>query len=270
MSTASVQATAENAATGKAVTGGFRKFSNGLREFIRKRHIWVTFAGAAIVLATFVGKETIREHVKDTIGSFESAQSTFEVREQNRNVLTALADIRDRLVNVESQVSRQRQVNSSILYWSSSVESTRQEFQLTKKLLDNMVSLNAKLPRDKERDALEHESKKRAAETDALYLPTIGAITNVGNKPGSKNRKLKQQEEQSIPSAVLKYYESQQAAALKIAAFGTSVLREAPKYREEKERSLSRWNAISYFLFGIGWGLGLIGKIYGVEAGGVG
>lgn len=264
MSTSAASAIVEKAKP----TGRFAwydKFQKHLRKFVKKPNHWFIFLGAAIVFLTFIVKEGVREHVKDTLGSFESAQAAFELREQHRSVMTTLTDLRDRVMSVDDRLSKQPRVNNNIPYWSATVQSTREELQLTEQLLANMVAVNAKLPRDSKRDALEAESQRITAEADAHYLPALKSISDILDRMKLPNRKLRAEEERSIQTAVVRYLESQEAAAMKIAAFSTSVLQEVPRYREEKERSLSRWNVASYFLYVVGWGLGLLGKIYDVE-----
>ena len=61
------------------------------------------------------------------------------------------------------------------------------------------------------------------------------------------------------------YIAVEQQAADRISKLESGVLSEAPKYREEQERRYAWWNKASYWLYSLGWGLGFIGKIYGVE-----
>lgn len=268
MATASgTTGTAQGAA--RKASGRFQSlcnFSRRVGKLIRKPNHWFTLLGAAVVFMTFVAKEGVRDRLKDTIGSFESAQRAFELRDQNRNLLTMMTDVRSRIVGIEERLSPAKvRVNNNIPYWSDSVESVRKELQLTEQLLGNLASLNGNLPRDKERDSAEAECKRLAAETTGIYLSAVKAITDVTDRIKVANRRLKREEELSIQASVLRYINAQTNVALKVASFGTNVLQEAPKYLEEKERGYSRWTVASYFLYVLGWGLALLGKVYGVE-----
>jgi hypothetical protein len=51
-------------------------------------------------------------------------------------------------------------------------------------------------------------------------------------------------------------------------AFEAEVFRRAREVRESSERQYRHWTWASYFLYTLGWGLGLVGRLVGVNAGG--
>jgi hypothetical protein len=236
--------------------------------FIKKHKRWFTFVGAFIVFATFVAKEVVRDDLKDVVSGFENAQTTFALRDQNMGMTTTMTEIRTRVVAL-SDKSLPKMPGG---VWRVSqayavVEETRETVELLRQSLVTITALAQKLPKDEKREAELVECTKLVAQTRDDYGKALDVLKDVLTRAQASKRDLTKEDEQRMVSAETAYIEVQRQAALRIAAFESGVLSEAPKYREEQEYRYAWWNKASYWLYSLGWGLGLIGKIYGVEGG---
>ena len=145
------------------------------------------------------------------------------------------------------------------------VEQTRETIQLLGQSLATITPLAQKLPKDEKRDAELVECTKLVAQTRDDYLTAENVLKDVLTRAQSSKSDLTKADEQRAESVAGAYVAVEQQAAVRIAALESGVLSEAPKYREEQEHRYAWWNKASYWLYSLGWGLGLIGKIYGVD-----
>ncbi len=237
-----------------------------LGPFIKKHKRWFTFVGAGVVFLTFVAKEGVRDNLKDVVSSFENAQAYFALRDQNVQMTTMMTEIRSRVVTLNDKSLPKMPVGvSRVSQAYAGVEHTRETVELLGQSLETITPLAQKLPKDEKRDAELVECTKLLAQTRDDYLNALTALKGVLTRAQSSKRDLTKADEQLAESVAGAYIAVERQAALRIAALESDVLSEAPKYREEEEHRYAWWNKASYWLYSLGWGLGLIGKIYGVD-----
>ncbi len=219
-----------------------------------------------MVFATFIVKEGVRDNLKDVVSAFENAQTTFALRDQEMKMTTMLTEIRTRVVALNDKSLPKMPVGAGRVSQAyASVEQTRETIELLGQSVGTITPLAQKLPKDEKRDAELVECTNLLSGTREDYLKAQTVLKDVLTRAQSSKRDLTKEDKQRVVSAETAYIAVQQQAALKIAAFESGVLSEAPKYREEQEHRYAWWNKASYWLYSLGWGLGLIGKIYGVE-----
>ncbi len=245
-----------------------RAFGKRVKVFMKDPKHLFPLVGALVVFATFIVKEGIRDNLKDVVSAFENAQTTFALRDQNVRMTTMLTEIRTRVVALNDKSLPKVPVGVwRVSQAYAGVEQTRETVELLGQSLETITPLAQKLPKDEKRDAELIECTKLLAQTRDDYLKTETVLKDILTRAQSSKRDLTKEDEQRAASVAGAYIAVEQQAAVRIAALESGVLSEAPKYREEQERRYAWWNNKSYWLYSIGWGLGLIGKIYGVDAG---
>ena len=218
------------------------------------------------VFATFIVKEGVRDNLKDAVSAFENGQTTFALRDQNVRMTTMLTGIRTRVVALNDKSLPKMPVGvGRVSQAYASVEQTRETIDLLWQSLGSITPFAQKLPKDEKRDAELVECTNLLAQTGDDYAKAQTVLGGVLTHVQASKRDLTKEDTQRVVSAETAYIAVQQQVALKIAAFESAVLSEAPKYREEEEHRYAWWNKASYWLYSLGWGLGLIGKIYGVD-----
>ena len=259
-------ATAARASEPKKRFQKLRDMATSAGTFIKKHKRWFTFVGAGVVFLTFVAKEGVRDNLKDVVSAFENAQTTFTLRDQNVRMTTMLTEIRTRVVALNDKSLPKMPVGVwRVSQAYAGVEQTRETIQLLGQSLATITPLAQKLPKDEKRDAELVECTKLVAQTRDDYLTAENVLKDVLTRAQSSKSDLTKADEQRAESVAGAYVAVEQQAAVRIAALESGVLSAAPKYREEQEHRYAWWNKASYWLYSLGWGLGLIGKIYGVD-----
>jgi hypothetical protein len=261
-----IMATAAPASVPRERFQRVKAFGKRAKVFIKDPKHWFPFIGAVVVFATFIVKEGVRDNLKDVVSSFENAQTTFTLRDQNVRMTTMMTEIRTHVVALNDKSLPKMPVG----VWRASqayagVEQTRETVELLGQSLETITPLAQKLPKDEERDTELVECMKLLAQTRDDYLKTETVLKDILTRAQSSKRDLTKEDEQRASSAAGAYIAVEQQAAVRIAALESGVLSEAPKYREEQEHRYAWWNKASYYLYSLGWGLGLVGKVYGVE-----
>ena len=250
----------------RGLAGSVGTVAGSVGRFIKKHKRWFTFVGAFVVFATFVTKEVVRDNLKDVVSAFENAQTTFALRDQNARMTTMITEIRTRVVALNDKSLPKMPLGVwRVSQAYAGVEQTRETIQLLGQSLDIVTPLAQKLPKDEKRDVELVECTKLIDQTRDDYLKAQTVLKDVLTRAQSSKRDLTKEDEQRAESVAGAYIAVEQQAADRISALESGVLSEAPKYREEQERRYAWWNKWSYYLYSLGWGLGLIGKIYGVE-----
>jgi hypothetical protein len=254
----------------KGIGDGARSLIDCPKAFIKQPKRWIAFVGAGVVFVTFVAKEGFRDDLKDVVSAFENAQRSFDMQEQNTRMMGLMTEIRRRVVALNDQsLPKTSPGVGRISQQSALAEQTREVVQLLRQTLDNFATLAGKLPKNKQRDSDLAQCQAALAVTSDFYGKTLGVISSVDASVQSSTRDLTAKELQQLADSQTAYIGTQHQAALRIAAFGTRVLGEAPMYREEEERRYAWWNNASRYLYALGWGLALVGKIYGAEVSGL-
>lgn len=186
------------------------------------------FLGALIVLLTFVVKDGLREHLKDAAGSISAANDVFAIREDNMGTRLELEelkrDIEKNTIDHSWSDVRIIQTKCHEMYYALGAVAYLIETTDDKEDTPTIKSLDQELTRIR---------------FDSLALSIS-------------------------PSTVSTLSENASALELKIAKFEDEVVERARIKLQQNQARYDGWTWISYVLYTIGWGLGLLGKIYGV------
>lgn len=225
-------------------------------RWLRKHHRLLTFVGALIVFGTFVVKDALREQLKDLVDSIDSAQSTYVVRMD--------------ISRIELYV---KSLNRYVRYGSSSQGETKiAQTESLKRDIDDLVGMTQYL----------------AAQ--------VGNINRLAQKLGSANKKevtnsiesinkqhedlrasvtdyvrLAENNDQSrlseMSSKIDASWHTAETLVTSTPQFAFNLLTSAREVSKRQEERYRFYTWASYFLYALGWSLGLIGRLVGVETG---
>jgi len=233
-----------------------------LKRFFKRHDRWLTFAGAFIVFMTFIVKEGLGEHWRATAETIDMAQYIFGIRAEVKNIRDDIAGIQfpeqPEKDNVTDYI-RQRYENAEHCY-SVNVDSFR---DIQQKLEIDNILIN-KLPEQgaarQLKAQVESKLKSFKEQVDALAR----SVTDATPFYLPKDRLV---EEKALKEAEVKCETANKSFMFLSGAslgFEMRVLNEAEITRQRNDKySQYAWR-ISTFLFALGWGLGFVGKVYGL------
>lgn len=226
----------------------WRSFS--MRAFVKEHRRWFTFVGALIVFLTFISKEVLREHWSALAESVEKVETTVEVRKDIDGLGVEVRSVARNTHAIYNMVSEERQdayiarshmsrAKKKFMIETEPDYSELDEFDemvtgMTsgRKKLEMLKSLIAQLP--------DHAARERSRQA---------LIEEVGN---------------FLPEPYS--YPKGELVDTKIDEFIVSNLNDARTKRDYWRTWSDRFDWASIAFYCLGWGLGFVGKIYGVEA----
>jgi hypothetical protein len=223
---------------------------------------WMPIVGGFIVFFTFIVKEGLMEHWKETADAIDRANTAYktqkELDELDRSIKEILDYTTGRIKTGATSLNDTEARLSADQSFETYLEATHEEMKL----------LLEKMPENKA-DAATLAGLKSDTEKAKVLVRKMGALEFDSIVFGSDATKLQ----------VIKKEHSQTQGEAEIALKDDTdrmdrfVQQELTKAESVHQRNglYARWAWwISAFLFAVGWGLGLVGKLYGVpEAGGV-
>lgn len=224
---------------------------NRFRAFARSHNRLLTFVGALIVFFTFVIKEGLREHLKDLVDSIDSAQTFYTVRSDSQNLSAKLSDLQQHLADLEDEVSSRNNKSGDgsqddPAIRTGAVKSALDALEVS---LDNMSHLAGKLP-----EAPTYE-KTIAALQQKIDQTYSTLEEDVSSQEGLDEFRQTPETEIEARARLLSHQVDSAASAL---------LQDAGKEQARREHYFEVCTWISYGLYVIGWGVGLLGRILGV------
>jgi hypothetical protein len=204
-------------------------FNVKLKRLFRKHSRLLPYIGALIVFATFVVRDGLREHLKDEAASIRAANDVFAIREDNMETRLELRDLHNDIVNKNALNSFSDigllHTRAKQMYYS--LGSVAYLIETTNDQED--------IPRIKALD--EELTKIRFGSLDLnISKSTVIALTMNAMTLESK-----------------------------MALFEDETLQHARVKLQRARELYDVWTWVSYVLYAIGWGLGLVGKVYGVD-----
>jgi hypothetical protein len=241
-----------------------------LGSFFQRHNRLVTFVGALIVFVTFVFKEGFREQLKELGDSIEGADSMFIVRSDVRALSDELDRVSHVLVDFETEVTshapnfknekatgavvvRFARIDSAVASSTSLLNSTSSLLERLRdkdKLMDEVGSLQENLKQMKE--SIGDAKLKLAIDAD---LP----------ERAPKNKMLFNEFSERLDDIAYGFFRQNVELTDKINGLSGRVFRNAKELEESNKRWYKRCTSASYCLYSLGWGLGLLGRLYGAE-----
>jgi hypothetical protein len=217
--------------------------------------------GAGIVLLTFVVKDTWRDHARGIADEIEQAERNHLAREDNEAFMSELKNIYQRVRYPNNQERDVDLIASDNSYQS----------YLVVLRLQQQAARSLKLISDFMDHLSQQEANKKAAADLKKTLDTLGddleKIENAMTGTDFANAGAPH----DIPEASLSDFQRvrHQTSLLSssVRNLDQTVLQQARAIKENTEFWYVIWSAISVVLFAAGWGLGLVGQIYGLRTG---
>jgi hypothetical protein len=238
---------------------------------LRKRHRLIAFIGATIVLATFIVKDEKKDRIKDELATIESAESTFLVRQDNS---TTSDDIDSFHSDFLRQAYKEKWpwlvVEDRSPGWGSiilhQIGWAMPRMQLD---LDNVKRLYSGLP------GTPDEVGRRMKSLDASWCKLNNKVEELMSQEAvAQDQELRRGKKvRDVYPGMVTPAQAKELSRIN-GDFGRALqseMEKVPAYmnslKKQKEDDLHWWTVGSNILFGLGWCVGLTGKLYGVEPG---
>jgi hypothetical protein len=227
-------------------------------KLLSKHQLLPAFIGAAVVFGTFIVKETLREHLKDFAESLDRSETLFTLRRDHSFLQSELS-----LVHQSLRESKYTRIGASKL---EEYNQKRGELfgvmSVFSETLDNCLELVQQLP------AKRGESYIKELDRIQLLFDNLDkARYNI--MPDVRDSTFVDPEWFKLRNAILNemtisvMYDKNDVDRIALKIFA-----DAREVRHENEHWYQVCTWVSYFLYTLGWGLGLVGRLVGV--GGVG
>ncbi len=240
-----------------------------MKSFLQKRDKLLTVIGAFLVFATFLMREGAKEHLKEVADSRAAVENTYKSSETLRYTTDVQLsyEIRDAINTLpegtwnltgEKQDRAYLELLSKLLplapkYISSSEYELRELATIVQKLDEPYGVGLGVIGERKQLQALEAQYDK---------MPHLTAQELLDKKNENKAREVLRQAREAYPAFI--------ELTNNIGPMRRAVLTEAAREKKQAEDWYQCRKWASYVFYTIGWGLGLIGKIYGVGGAAVG
>jgi hypothetical protein len=245
---------------GRASMSSFRL---RFKHIVTKHQHWLTFAGAFIVFMTFIVKEGLRDHWERTAGAINAVQSAYAVRGDISELTQEIYDIEAKLHDHE--MDEAAKANKLFDYNAAKyrLEEMYRRFAQVNGTSRQIGILVRILP---ENDA----NRKKAREIDEGLKTSRNNLIWLDSKLRKSTLGIENEEEWERKALeVTGEAEQDEEEALRALMNDSEKLTtvvfddaEAIRKRNEKYAAIAWW--ITAALFVIGWGLGLLGKVYRV------
>ena len=222
-----------------------------LRRFVQTHDRLLSFVGALIVFVTYVVKEGFRDSLKEKLDALQNEKTTYELQSNANTILGTVQGIDSML-----QPIFQRQVGNGAqpgtlggdpnLVKARAVAFDR---EYDKHVLDSLTPLAAALGRKQDEGALKHLT----AQFEHAGEPLKAANEAIAGRSDIAGERLA-----GASSEV-------QALSQSVQRFRYDLLEYAERETQRAESSYHLFIWLSYGLYPLGWGLGLIGRLYNVE-----
>jgi hypothetical protein len=228
------------------------------------RNTLITFLGAGLVLATFIWKENLRDDAKDRLASIENAEGVFLIRAENRSNSVEMQQLRSKLDSIGGEVHlgpswwMKRPSSKTESDWHMielDLAEVEEDIPFVRESVDNLSVMIERAGEQKEglaKQVKELQERIGRLEADEKSTQTSMQRQTRASLPGLRQR-----------SGVL---EDEGVEIWKEAdTLDKEALRRTRSEKEEVKRELSRDTIITNVLFGLGWAIALIGRLFSID-----
>ncbi|MGA2923561.1 MAG: hypothetical protein ABSE28_20855 [Candidatus Sulfotelmatobacter sp.] len=236
-----------------------------LETWCKKNSHLLIFSGALIVFLTFIIKEGLGEHWRETAGKIDMAQYVYGIRHDTSTPESRNSTIRSIVADYRAEFKEQHLPD---VYQAMLLKLERKDRLLGEvgQTIMNIRIVAETLPDSDEYAKEIAELDSRAMQTGFAIFRTFSVLP--GEKPGttkppSHEDFVEAVKEQGV--AVDQIASKVDDLSLRETALVTRILKDAQSIRQTHDSYAKGAWWISALLFAIGWGLGLLGKLYGVQ-----
>jgi hypothetical protein len=241
-----------------------------LKSFLLKHNRSLTFIGAFIVFTTFVVKEGIRENLKELKDSIGNAKNVFMIREDFYILHDRLKAIQLGM-NVLSEGQRTASADGdeglstrTVIERGVVLKTITDDQVEMASLLDNLQELMGKVAVD----AADLEGfRRRLDELMKLHYDIMISLQKAHREflEGAQKEDGGRGELGQIDVGLVRLLEKDGELLFEVEPVVEKTLRSAVGEGEKKERFYKICTWASYLLYTIGWGLGLVGRVFSVK-----
>lgn len=251
-----------------------------LRSYVRAHDRLLTFVGALIVFTTFIVKDGLRDRLKDLDDSIERAETVFAQRTDIGEVIRTLAEMQTSLnkMNLDRAGSKPQLTSRSMpspAVLRETVNTVRTRLLAERLAFDSLARLVEKMPTTTNQAEAVRKADIAKREIDA-FLPHLDEIdadadqleTLVASKRDLSPATVAVASElnaraMAVLHELLEHYRATMTALDQDAS---ELLLESQEIRALNEDMYSWVSLASYILYTVGWGLGLLTRLYGGES----
>ncbi len=226
-------------------------------RWVRRHKRALAFLGAFIVFMTFVIKDALRDQLKDAMGSMNEAKAFNGVLADTRRIRHQLARI-EPPQEINAPVKISDKTDPLIAETIRRVDAAKRECVRQLQNYDAVVGLAEALHGQSEADDTLEQIHKAASALDELVGLELELRT--GKPPLSRVQEIRSKISDLISKATLG------EAWIEDRTGGLMWLMALRKQGLERKYGQITWT--SYWLYALGWSLGLAGRLVGVEVGG--
>jgi hypothetical protein len=233
------------------------------RDRLRKYNKIIAFAGATIVLTTFIVKEGWREHLKNLGETIAGAQNAFSLHADSQAIISYLNSLGSEIEAIRGKIS-----NSEFGFTALGVNRTMLLYSWQLQQLDtsveNLTALLEGLPNVQRRKS---EVCEIAKELQGLHKQhrSIGEITARAASTLTPEGYYQPAEANAVSSQILLLSASLLDIYRRVDRATSGTLADATAGRSRQEKMYGIATRVSYGLYALGWLFGLVGRLYGID-----
>jgi hypothetical protein len=234
--------------------------SRRLELFLRRSNRLVTIVGALIVFVTFVVKEGLREHWRDSVESVVTAQHFFQLRSESDETRLDVSAAQQAIDALRSTTGAAG-TNEGHEEMTSSLRRLWELQQRTNAYLRALSDFVKSLP-DEETASQQFAVIRNDFRIAAQSLTDLACSSSEGGRGQGScyMREMSTQQFDAAVSALEKNFNEINSKA-HLFAEQERLLAEQARRRRERRYVISTW--LSYGLYTFGWAISLIGSYYG-------
>jgi hypothetical protein len=239
-------------------------------RFVKRHDRWLTLVGAFIVFVTFVMKDGLGEKWRGTAETIDMAEYIYGIRQDTAELRGHLDEIGEQLGQIGGEQSKSRTVPyhvqrdfQQIDNFLGTVNQTLKRERIGLGIIDILANaLDDSNPNKQMANQLHREIKSIDSWRAGIGRKMLDANPIISHTHPS-DEYLATFSRNLFPEVERLEYAYNQTST-HLSDLDETIFADAEKMRE-RNKVLSKWaSGISAFLFAIGWGLGLVGKLYGV------
>jgi len=237
-------------------------------------NVLITVLGALIVFFTFVVKESKVDKLKELAGLIDRSQDAYLIRSDVIAANNRIQDLREELEALRIRFDNPGYAKHGfVIRNQDDIDMMDDEVNSKERLvlesarvsLESIDRLVEKLPQDAQQNA--SAAKLRAylddADQETKNYQQFSLLRDTGKK--KEAAVLKKTIDSEVNEIKKKKAQFQLPIENEIENFRSNVVKRADAVRKSDEESLRNWQFWGYFLYGLGWTIGLAGHWFGVE-----
>jgi hypothetical protein len=242
----------EQTASGQSTTSWFKRHSR-----------IATFVGTFIVFATFVVKDIFQERAKDLNDALASAQSSYTLLGRFDQEDVTLRNLGIAFTLIEEKVMPATVPKVSFKGVSPILQAATNLSEFQRARIENLRTLLEKFPIGTRNQAVLEIITREMNDYDRRRANVESMEERYEGRSAIKDlSELKA----NIGEGVADLSQAERHLDYGVSSFCKTILEAAHNEQLKREKAYRNWIHFSYGLYCLGWTLGLLGKIYGVDA----